>query len=52
MTSTEAIAYLRTITSGDPRAQEALDTIEMLGQTADVLGELHEQEIETAGEKE
>jgi hypothetical protein len=46
MTSTEAIAYLRTITSGDPRAQEALDTIEMLGQTADVLGELHEREIE------
>lgn len=43
MNAIEAIAYLRAITSGDPRAQEALDVIEMLGKTADVLGELHEE---------
>lgn len=44
MNSTEALAYLKSMTADDPKAQEAIEVLTLLAKTADDLAKLHEQE--------
>lgn len=44
MTSKEALKYLRTLHPVDDKAQQALDVLDLLAETADELAKLHDEE--------
>jgi hypothetical protein len=50
MNSQEALAYLKSVTADDPKAQEAVACLELLAKTADDLAKLHEDDLDEAAQ--